>query len=187
VTGDASSDPRTLRRLLWLAGMVFGLGFLAFVARGAEEPPDPFLAAAPVQSRVAGFEEITIRVVAEDGTVREFCVLLADDDARRAEGFRGKPDLAGYSGIVFTHREPVQGTFTMRGVPIPLSIAFFDAGGTFNGALGMEPCPEDGACPSYAPQAPFRTALEVPEGQLSAMGVGPGARLEVGGACPAAT
>jgi hypothetical protein len=47
----------------------------------------------------------------------------------------------------------------------------------------MAPCDDVEGCTVYAPAGPYRYALEVPQGQLAALGVGPGSRLAVGGAC----
>ena len=69
---------------------------------------------------------------------------------------------------------------------LPLSIAYLDGDGTTVDALDMEPCPPaTGTCPTYPPSAPYRSALEVPQGGLEPLGLEPGspARLEVTGAC----
>ena len=44
----------------------------------------------------------------------------------------------------------------------------------------MEPCPDDDddpPCPRYAPEAPYLMALEVPQGGLDELGIGPGATV----------
>ena len=65
----------------------------------------------------------------------------------------------------------------MRNTPIPLSIAWFDA----DGALRVDR--RHGAVRATAPTArptrptgPYRYALEVPQGDLDDLGIGPGAR-----------
>jgi uncharacterized membrane protein (UPF0127 family) len=182
VAGVEALD-RRMRSLLWIAGAVFAAGFLAFIARGADGPPDPYFASAAEPSTVAGFEEVAVRIHGFDGSLREFCMLLADDDASRAQGMRGRGDLGGYDAMLFAHDQEITATFTMEGVPIPLSAGFFDATGRFTGAIGMAPCEQGGQCPSYAPPGSFRWAIEVPEGSLPSLGVGDGARLEPGGPC----
>lgn len=186
IVADLDLD-RWLRPLLWVATAVFLGAFLAFLARGADGPPDPYLlSGSSSASRVAGFEAITVRVVWPDGTVREFCMLLADDEDSRSQGMKGRSDFAGYDGMLFAHGEEVSRlAFTMEGVPIPLTVALFDGAGQFTAHFDMEPCPEGGDCPPYAAPTPFRWAIEAPHDGLPALGIGPGARIEAGASCPA--
>jgi uncharacterized membrane protein (UPF0127 family) len=68
----------------------------------------------------------------------------------------------------------------MKDTLIPLSIAFFDKGGSFVSATDMEPCsPSAPGCPTYSADAPYADALEVPKGQLGPLGLGPSSRLAV--------
>ena len=87
-------------------------------------------------------------------------------------------DLRGYDGMVFRNDEPVTTTFTMRDTRIPLSVAFFDEDGAFVSARDMDPCPPGtDDCPSYSAEGPYLHALEVEQGALPSLGIGPGARL----------
>jgi hypothetical protein len=47
----------------------------------------------------------------------------------------------------------------------------------------MAPCAATDDCPIYPPEGPYRFAVEVFEGDLAALGVGPGSRLALGGDC----
>jgi uncharacterized protein len=71
----------------------------------------------------------------------------------------------------------------MLDTPLPLSIAFFDAGGQFVSATDMEPCPGQAGCPTYPAARPYRVAIEVPKGALPGLGIGPGARLVTTPSC----
>ena len=44
----------------------------------------------------------------------------------------------------------------------------------------MPPCGDQPICPTYAADGPYRYALEVPQGGLPRLGIGPGTRLVVG-------
>jgi uncharacterized membrane protein (UPF0127 family) len=71
-----------------------------------------------------------------------------------------------------------------RGILMPLSIAWFGAGGTYLGSYAMSPCPQgSAACPTYSAGRPFDLALEVPSGKLQALGITPGSSLLLGGPC----
>jgi uncharacterized membrane protein (UPF0127 family) len=48
----------------------------------------------------------------------------------------------------------------------------------------MAPCGDQSDCPIYSATGVYRYALEVPQGQLPALGVGPGSVLQLRGACP---
>ncbi len=168
--------------LRWAVVALLAAGLAAWVANGANGPEDPHLASG---SRVAGFGEVGFRVRpggASGATSGQYCALAAETDAQRARGLMGRRDLAGYDGMVFRYSEDSTGTFWMRDVPIPLTVAWFDSSGRFISSTDMAPCP-DGRCRSYAPARPYRLALEVPAGGLGRLGVGPGSVVEVGGGC----
>ena len=68
---------------------------------------------------------------------------------------------------------------------MPLSIAFFDDGGSYVSSTDMEPCPPDTDCPTYPPGGPYMDAIEVPQGQLDDLGIGPGSAIVGRGGCAA--
>ena len=102
-----------------------------------------------------------------DATLR---VVVADDDAERIQGLRGRSDAAPYEGMLFVFPSDTRSAFTMAGVPGPLDIGFYDASGKQVGTLLMQPCPNrtDATCPIYQIDQPFRYALETAGGQLPA-------------------
>jgi uncharacterized membrane protein (UPF0127 family) len=176
-------DPR-LRLLKWVVVGLLALGFGACIAEGANNPPDPEL----VESRLEGFGEIAFRIIPAGATAElspaERCALLAATEDQRARGLMGVTDLEGYPGMVFRYSADSTGGYFMRNTPMPLSIAWFAADGTFVSSADMAPCGDRTDCPTYGATGPYRFALEVPQGRLADLGVGPGARLELLGACP---
>lgn len=131
-----------------------------------------------------GFEQVTVRVTAADGTVRTWCLLLARSEAQRARGLMGvtDPGLGGHAGMLFTFDEDSTGGFWMRNTLLPLSIAYLAADGTTVSTADMVPCPADQAtCPTYAARGPYRYAVEVPRGRLGDLGISDRSRLEVVG------
>jgi len=128
-----------------------------------------------------GFTTVTVRITDASGEVCEYCVWLADSPVERAQGLMGVTDLGEPVGMVFRFDELRGGGFWMFQTPTPLSIAWFGAGGGLVGTADMEPCvvvPDEG-CPSYAPDGVYDLALEVFEGDLAELGIGPGSRLEI--------
>ena len=89
----------------------------------------------------------------------------------------GQDDLDGYEGMIFRFPSEEHRSFWMRNTSIPLSIAFFDAGGAFVSATDMEPCGDRPDCPSYSSGGPAQFALEVPQGRLPAAGATAASRL----------
>ena len=176
-------DPR-VRILQWVIVVLLVVGFGACIAEGANQPDDPEL----IESRIAGFGEIAFSITPGEGLTAmspaEQCALLAATDAQKAQGLMRVTDLKGYPGMVFRYSVDSTGGYYMRNTPMPLSIAWFAADGTFVSSADMEPCGDRTDCPIYSATGPYRYALEVPQGQLPALGVGPGAVLRVGGACP---
>ncbi len=174
--------PDRIRPLRWAVLVLLAVGFAACIAKGANEPPDPRL----VESRIEGFSEIGVQIQrgGELPSTTERCALLAATERQRARGLMEVTDLEGYVGMVFRFSVDSQGGFYMRNTPMPLSIAFFAADGRFVSAVDMAPCEDRPNCPIYSAAAPYRYALEVPQGKLGELGVGPGSTLVLSGACP---
>lgn len=129
------------------------------------------------------FGTVTVRVTLPDGSVREWCLWLADTDPLRQRGlmFVTDPDLEGHPGMLFAFAGDQTGGFWMRNTRLPLSIAYLDADGHPVSTTDMTPCPdEDATCPSYAPGGPYRYTVEVPQGRLGALGIVEGSTVTVG-------
>lgn len=176
-------DPR-VRILSWVIVALLTVGFGACVAKGANEPADPKL----VESRIDGFGEIGFSIKPGPGLAAmkpaARCALLAATEAQRAQGLMRVTDLKGYAGMVFRYSADSTGGYYMRNTPMPLSIAWFAGDGTFVSSADMAPCGDRSDCPISSAAGPYRYALEVPQGQLAAFGIGAGSRLELTGTCP---
>lgn len=131
-----------------------------------------------------GFEVRPVALIDPDGYLVQ-CVLVADTPALRKRGFSGVPDPGGHAGMIFAFPEDTSGSFWMGNTHMPLTIAFIDSSGAQVAALDMEPCPEAVDCPSYFPDAPYRWALEVPQGQLDQFGLTDAAAFDPGTLPPA--
>jgi uncharacterized membrane protein (UPF0127 family) len=189
-------------RWRWRIGTLLVLAAAVFlVVRGADRPADPELSPPSTTARqdgagedssgrtpIEGFDEIAFRISPEGADASTWCALLADRAEERSQGLMGQDDLAGYDAMVFRFDEPSTAEFTMQATRIPLSIAFFDADGAFVSSRDMDPCPPGTAdCPTYAAEGPYLHALEVEQGALPSLGIGPGARLSFPDEpCPAA-
>ena len=181
---DALATRWGVRLLRWGVIALMASGLAACVAEGANRPADPRLEG---QSRVPGFGEVAFRVrPAPASTVGagRYCALLAETEAQVQRGLMGRRELAGYDGMVFRFAEDQSTGFYMKDVPVPLTVAWFDAGGRFVSSADMATCPDQN-CPTYGAAGPYRFALEVLAGGLERLGVGPGSTIEVGGTCTA--
>ena len=193
-------ERRNQRLLAWAIAVVFALGLLAFIAKGADQPADPYLkpvaasatgvpgvalttvpvvTVPPKRTPVSGFGEVAFRVA----TGPQLCALLARTAQQQAQGLMKRTDLAGHVGMLFVFTADTNETFYMRNTPMPLSIAWFDASGRFVSAADMVPCADRPDCPTYAAARAYRYALEVPRGGLGGLGIGPGSTITVGAAC----
>lgn len=128
-----------------------------------------------------GFSEATATITSGSGETCEVCLMAATTPEQQERGLMEVTDatLGGYDGMVFAYRPPVNGAFWMRNTPLPLSIAYFDAGGSLLAALDMAPCADSPDCPDYPAGSPFAYALEVPKGGLPGLAVTGKARIEV--------
>jgi uncharacterized membrane protein (UPF0127 family) len=181
---DLDPPDRQVRLLRWVVVALLAVGFGACIAKGADNPKDPVLS----QARLPGFGEVGFRIVpapnSPDLTPTELCALLAATEAQRARGLMTVTDLEGYPGMIFRYSVDSTGGYYMKNTPMPLSIAWFAADGTFVSSTDMAPCGDRSDCPIYSASGAYRYALEVPQGQLASLGVGPGSVLQLTGDCP---
>lgn len=125
-----------------------------------------------------------------DGSVRDFCLLLADTEELRQQGLMrvSDPSLGGYPGMLFLFDRDEQGGFWMKNTLLPLSIAYVASDGSIVSSNDMDPCPPDEQrCPVYKADGSYRYAVEVPKGTLADVGLTGGATLTVGDKSCAAT
>ena len=188
--------PSTRRALNWGIPALVLLAVVAFVLQGADSPANPSFRDPPAGSTgttpsarvgVSGFGEVTFRI---DSTGMPFgggasvsaarCALLAATAEQQGKGLMGRTDLAGFDGMLFRFDDDTQSGFYMKDTLVPLSIAWFDAEGRFVGTADMPPCGDLPVCPTFGPDKPYRYALEVLQGGLEPLGIGPGARILVG-------
>lgn len=177
-----TADLETERGLRWLwvgVWVLFALALGACMSNGADTPDDPAL---QDSARIPGFAETAFKVQPASGKAAAYCAALADTPQTWTQGLIGRSDLGGYDAMVFVFPEDRDGTFHMTNVRLPLSIAWFDASGTFVSAADMAPCSET-TCPRYSATKPYRYALETTQGNLSNLGVGPGSVISVGDSC----
>ncbi|MHB8661298.1 MAG: DUF192 domain-containing protein [Acidimicrobiales bacterium] len=185
-------SPSGLRWLLRGTAALLVVAMASCFAVGAGRPRDPHLlpaaAAAGLDahssptSRVDGFGQIGFRVVDASANVGPLrCALLADKADAREAGMKGRRDLAGYDAMVFRWPGDSSDVFVNQGVPIALSVAWFDVAGVFVGARDMPICAAD--CPTFAPDLAYHLGLEVPRGGLRHLGVSQGSVLLLGGHC----
>jgi len=169
-----------------------GIGLIAALVVGADRPARPHLldarAVALTQAhsrpaRVAGFNAVGFRVIpsSRGGTGRSGCALLADTPARQAQGMMGRRDLGGYDAMIFRFPADTTVDFYNQGVPIALSLSWFDGSGVFIAKTDLAVCSKD--CPRVHPNEVFRLALETPKGGQQRLGIGHGSLVLVGGSC----
>lgn len=128
-----------------------------------------------------GFTTVTAVVTAADGDVCNVCLWLADTPDERSGGLMGVTDLGGPLGMAFVWGEPLEGNFVMIGTPTPLSIAWFNPDRSFLNQTDMEPClvEDTSTCTRYPAGGPYDLAVEMFQGELGAIGIGPGSSIEL--------
>jgi uncharacterized membrane protein (UPF0127 family) len=133
-----------------------------------------------------GFDTIGLTIRDASDATRELCFWLAATPDQRQQGLMSVTHLAGKAGMLFSFEVDTQERFWMFQTVMPLSIAFFDSSGEFVSSTDMDPCTgTSDTCPTYAATAQYRDAIEVPQGTLGDLGIGPGSALVERGACPA--
>ncbi|HUR18443.1 MAG TPA: DUF192 domain-containing protein [Acidimicrobiales bacterium] len=174
----------------WVVVIVLLSAVGALLAVGANGPKDPRLVptgSVGQEPIAAEFGAISFTLTPAAGAVPpaapEHCGLSADTEAERQRGLMGQSGLGGYDAMVFRFDTDTSGTFYMRNVPVPLSIAWFDGSGRFVSSNDMAPCPDQEGCPQYPAAGPYRFALEVEKGGLERLGVSTDSVLTLGETC----
>lgn len=103
-----------------------------------------------------------------------FQVELATTPPQRERGLMGRKQLAANGGMLFVFESAGRHCFWMRNTPLPLSIAFVDAGGRIVSLADMQPHSETLHCPP----ADIRFALEVAQGEFRRRGIAAGTRVD---------
>ena len=105
----------------------------------------------------------------EDGRVERVRVEVADTEDRLEVGLMCRPSLDPDAGMLFVFAAPTRASFWMKNTLSPLAIAFMDSDWHIVGILEMPvaPDPAAGPFPTYAPEKPYRYALEVNAGFFS--------------------
>lgn len=122
----------------------------------------------------------------EDASTTTVPVYVAADRQSRRVGLMFRESLPAGTGMVFLYPGERSGGYVMRDTLIPLSIAFYGAGGEVLAVLDMEPCRGE-PCPIYDPGLPYRGALEVNQGFFDEVGLSDGWIVELPENLPAAS
>ena len=120
-----------------------------------------------------GFTTATVEITKADGEVCEVCMWLADSSAERGQGLMGVTSLGTPEGMAFVWEQPTSGAFFMFETVTPLSIAWFDAGGSLVSTVDMEPCLSENSsdCERFPSGGAYVLAIEVFQGDLAAIGI----------------
>jgi uncharacterized membrane protein (UPF0127 family) len=169
-------------------GLLLVAILLLAACSGSDDAAAPATTAAPAVTAAAvtpeGFETISVTIRDASDATRELCLWLAATPEARQQGLMQVTDLAGKDGMLFAFDLDTQEQFWMFQTVMPLSIAFFDSRGAFVSSTDMAPCTGT-TCPTYSAAAQYRDAIEVPQGTLRDLGIGPGSALVGRGSCPA--
>lgn len=103
-----------------------------------------------------------------------FQVEVAATPQQREQGLMGRTRLPANGGMLFVFERPDRHCFWMRNTPLPLSIAFIEAGGRIVNFADMQPHTETLHCPA----ADVRYALEVAQGGFRQRGIAAGAQVK---------
>ena len=127
--------------------------------------------------------DTTTAVVRTGGSADPLLVEVARTPEQRSFGLSLRPELDRESGMVFLYDsvQPPNAGYWMWRTRVPLDIAFMDSTGTIVRVLQMEPCTAVylQGCPTYEPDVPYWSALEVNRSWLEEKGAGEGSVVTV--------
>src|SRR5712692_7048556 len=88
-----------------------------------------------------------VRIATSHGTVAVRGP-VADTNAARARGLQGRTTLGPGQGMAFVFDHPTNEAFWMKGMAIPLTVAFWDGNDRVVAIMDMAPCRSD-RCRTY--------------------------------------
>jgi hypothetical protein len=116
-----------------------------------------------------------------------FTLELALDPETRQRGLSGRREIPRNGGMLFVLPRPQPFAMVMRDCPVPIDVAFLDAGGRVVAlhemavepprAPGEPPSAYEARLPLYRSGAPVQLAIETAGGRLREVGLGVGARV----------
>jgi hypothetical protein len=156
-----------------------GLGVSALVYQAT--PPVRALAAPAAPITLHSYGVVTVVVHTPGAAPRPWQLWRADTTPLIEHGLMHvtDPGVGGRPGMLFEFAGPTTQSFWMKDTPLPLTVVFINIDGTLQPAQDMTPCGDSDDCPTYAPSAPYRFVLEVPQHRLATLGLVPGASIEV--------
>jgi uncharacterized membrane protein (UPF0127 family) len=135
------------------------------------------LALGPGQSRATGdigtAAKSTGPISLQVGAFKISAEVAAEPD-QRARGLMYRESLAPDSGMVFVFERPERICMWMKNTPLPLTVAFIDAGGEIINLADMRPRTETPHCA----MRPALYALEMEQGWFERRGIGPGKTIK---------
>jgi uncharacterized membrane protein (UPF0127 family) len=150
-----------------VAGVLAGLWLL-----GRANSDEPAATATPTTA-ASGAPMVEYELRPEDRPVMRVRLEVAATPDARGRGLSRRTSVPDGSGMVFLFPGDTDTPFWMKDTLVPLSIAFVDADGRVVTVREMVPCEAD-PCQLYEPEAPYRSAVELPAGAFDRAGVGPG-------------
>ena len=107
-----------------------------------------------------------------------YAVELAKTPEEQAQGLMFRESLAERTGMLFLFPENAPHHFWMKNTMIPLDMIWMDEAGTvLFVSADTPPCKAD-PCPSYGPDGPARSVLEIAGGMAVKEGVKVGTKVE---------
>ncbi len=130
----------------------------------------------PLHPVIDDWAETVVSIRTTEGVTPTVDAKVAASSDERQRGLMEVEELPDGSGMLFIFEAERTGGFWMRNTLVPLDIAYIGADGVIGTILAMDPCEEPDAadCPTYAPDLPYLTALEVPQGWFARYGVAEG-------------
>ena len=145
------------------------LSAAVFLSCSSEPPADD-----DTYERIMSFDTAHVRLASGQDTLR-LVLQLAVSAEQKTMGLMERRRLDDYAGMLFVYdsTQPPRAGFWMYRTRIPLDIAFLDSTGVIRAVRSMTPCPSSIAqeCPTYAPNVPYRYALEVNASFFSRHGI----------------
>lgn len=103
---------------------------------------------------------------------------VATTSRQQAIGLMFRPEIPDNRGMLFPFDPPRPVNFWMRNVQVPLDMVFLRQGEIVAIAHNVPPCTTPG-CPTYGPNAPVDSVMELRGGRANELGLSAGDRIDI--------
>ncbi|MBD2343322.1 DUF192 domain-containing protein [Anabaena subtropica] len=166
-----------MMRRLTLISMLLSIFLIGCSSEStAKSPTDTASSQPAVLANTGQTLPISARAIIPNGTTIELEVARTQEQQQM--GLMYRPALPDNRGMMFPFSSPQPVSFWMKNVPVALDMVFLENGVVKYIEAAAPPCAKE-PCPTYGPNVPIDTVIELRSGRASELNLQPGDSIKI--------